>query len=123
MSLVATARPLREKSSAAPAAQGSGEISMADSAETVKKTVETATANVKASAQTATAQAEKIQAAGAKAFREVADKSAAGFAGLRQEELGRRRRRRPVADRRPFDPGTARAADLVGQVGDRSLSG
>lgn len=58
---------------------------MADSAETVKKTVETATANVKASAQTATAQAEKIQAAGAKAFREVADKSAAGFAELNVE--------------------------------------
>ena len=59
---------------------------MADSAETVKKTVETATANVKASAEKAQATfqagAEQAQAAGAKAFREVADKSAAGLAEL-----------------------------------------
>lgn len=58
---------------------------MADAAETVKKTVETATANVKASAQTATAQAEKVQAAGAKAFREAADKSVASLAELNAE--------------------------------------
>lgn len=55
---------------------------MADSAETVKKTVETATAQVKASAEKAQAQAEKIQAAGAQAFREVADKSVAGLTEL-----------------------------------------
>jgi len=59
---------------------------MADSAETVKKTVETATANVKASAEKAQATfqagAEQAQAAGAKAFRDVADKSAAGLAEL-----------------------------------------
>lgn len=58
---------------------------MADSAETVKKTVETATVNAKASAERATAQAEKIQAAGAKAFREGMDKSVAGFAELNAE--------------------------------------
>ena len=52
---------------------------MADSAETVKKTVETATAQVKASAEKAQAQAEKIQAAGAQAFREGVDKSVAGL--------------------------------------------
>jgi len=51
---------------------------MADSAETVKKTVETATAQVKASA-------EKIQAAGAQAFREAADKSVAGLTELNAE--------------------------------------
>lgn len=59
---------------------------MADSAETVKKTVETAAANVKASAEKAQATfqagAEQAQAAGAKAFRDVADKSAAGLAEL-----------------------------------------
>ena len=59
---------------------------MADSAETVKKTVETATANVKASAEKAQAtfqaNAEQAQAAGAKAFRDVADKSAAGISEL-----------------------------------------
>ena len=55
---------------------------MADSAETVKKTVETATAQVKASAEKAQAQAEKIQAAGAQAFRDVADKSVAGLTEL-----------------------------------------
>ncbi|WP_372707402.1 phasin family protein [Brevundimonas sp.] len=44
-------------------------------AETVKKTVETA-------ANTAKAQADKVQAAGAKAFREVADKSAASLSEL-----------------------------------------
>jgi phasin family protein len=59
---------------------------MADSAETVKKTVETAAANVKASTEKAQATfqagAEQAQAAGAKAFREVADKSAAGIAEL-----------------------------------------
>ncbi len=56
---------------------------MADSAETVKKTVETATATVKATADKAQAtfqaNAEQAQAAGAKAFREVADKSAASL--------------------------------------------
>jgi phasin family protein len=59
---------------------------MADSAETVKKTAETAAANVKASAEKAQATfqagAEQAQAAGAKAFRDVADKSAAGLAEL-----------------------------------------
>lgn len=54
---------------------------MADSAETVKKTIETA----KASAEKVTNQAEKIQAAGAKAFREGMDKSVAGFAELNAE--------------------------------------
>lgn len=58
---------------------------MADSAETVKKTVETAAATVKASAEKATAQAEKIQAAGAKAFREATEKSVAGIAELNAE--------------------------------------
>ena len=51
---------------------------MADSADTVKKTVETATAQVKASA-------EKAQAAGAQAFREAADKSVAGLTELNAE--------------------------------------
>jgi phasin family protein len=55
---------------------------MADSAETVKKTVETATAQVKATVEKTQAQAEKIQAAGAQAFREVADKSVAGLTEL-----------------------------------------
>lgn len=59
---------------------------MADSAETVKKTVETAAANVKASTDKAQAtfkaNAEQAQAAGAKVFREAADKSAAGLAEL-----------------------------------------
>ena len=57
---------------------------MADSAETVnvKKTVEAATAQVKASAVKAQAQAEKMQAAGAQAFREAADKSVAGLTEL-----------------------------------------
>ena len=60
---------------------------MADNtAETVKKTVETATNTVKASAEKAQAtfqaNAEQAQAAGAKAFREVADKSAAGISEL-----------------------------------------
>jgi len=54
---------------------------MADSAETVKKTVET----VKATAEKTTAQAEKFQAAGAKAFREGVDKSIAGVAELNAE--------------------------------------
>ena len=58
---------------------------MADSAETVKKTVDTATAQVKASAQKAQAQAEKMQAAGAQAFREGVDKSVAGLAELNAE--------------------------------------
>ena len=47
---------------------------MADSAETVKKT-----------AEKTTAQAEKIQAGAAKAFREGVDKSVAGFAELNAE--------------------------------------
>ncbi len=59
---------------------------MADSAETAKKTVETATAQVKASAEKAQATfqagADQAQAAGAKAFREAADKSTAGLAEL-----------------------------------------
>lgn len=58
---------------------------MADAAETVKKTVETATAQVKASAEKAQVQAEKIQAAGAKAFREGVDKSVAGLGELNAE--------------------------------------
>jgi phasin family protein len=60
---------------------------MADTtAETVKKTVETAANTVKASAEKAQAtfqaNAEQAQAAGAKAFRDVADKSAAGITEL-----------------------------------------
>ncbi len=60
---------------------------MADNtAETVKKTVETAANTVKASAEKAQAtfqaNAEQAQAAGAKAFRDVADKSAAGISEL-----------------------------------------
>jgi len=63
------------------------EIIMADTtADTVKKTVETATATVKANAEKAQAtfqaNAEQAQAAGAKALREVADKSAAGLTEL-----------------------------------------
>jgi phasin family protein len=58
---------------------------MADSAETVKKTVDTATATMKASAEKATAQGEKMQAAGAQAFREGVDKSVAGIAELNAE--------------------------------------
>jgi len=58
---------------------------MADSAETVKKTVETATAQVKATVEKTQAQAEKMQAAGAQAFREVADKSVAGLTELNAE--------------------------------------
>jgi phasin family protein len=60
---------------------------MADTtAETVKKTVETTANTVKASAEKAQAtfqaNAEQAQAAGAKAFRDVADKSAAGISEL-----------------------------------------
>jgi phasin family protein len=59
---------------------------MADSAETVKKSVETAANTVKASAEKAQAtfqaNAEQAQAVGAKVFREAADKSAAGLAEL-----------------------------------------
>lgn len=51
---------------------------MAEAAETVKKTVETATAAVKA-------QAEKAQAAGVKAFRENVDKSVASLTELNTE--------------------------------------
>ena len=58
---------------------------MADSAETVKKTVETATAQAKATVEKTQAQAEKMQAAGAQAFREVADKSVAGLTELNAE--------------------------------------
>jgi len=58
---------------------------MADSAETVKKTVDTATAQVKATVEKTQAQAEKMQAAGAQAFREVADKSVAGLTELNAE--------------------------------------
>jgi phasin family protein len=60
---------------------------MADNtAETVKKTVDTAASTVKASAEKAQAtfqaNAEQAQAAGAKVFRDVADKSAAGISEL-----------------------------------------
>jgi phasin family protein len=60
---------------------------MADNtAETVKKTVDTAASTVKASADKAQAtfqaNAEQAQAAGAKVFRDVADKSAAGISEL-----------------------------------------
>jgi phasin family protein len=59
---------------------------MADAAETItaatKKNVETATAQVKASAEKAQAQAEKMQAAGAQAFREGVDKSVASLTEL-----------------------------------------
>ena len=59
---------------------------MADAAETItaaaKKNVETATAQVKASTQQAQAQAEKMQAAGAQAFREGVDKSVASMTEL-----------------------------------------
>jgi phasin family protein len=60
---------------------------MAEAAtETAKKTVETAAATVKASADKAQAtfkaNAEQAQAAGAKVFREAADKSAASLAEL-----------------------------------------
>ena len=58
---------------------------MADSAETIKKTVDTATATVQASTAKAQAQAETIQAAGAKAFREGIDKSVAGLAEMNVE--------------------------------------
>jgi phasin family protein len=55
-------------------------------AENAKKTVETAAATVKASADKAQAtfqaNAEQAQAAGAKVFREAADKSAAGLAEM-----------------------------------------
>ncbi len=54
--------------------------------DTVKKTVETATATVKANAEKAQAtfqaNAEQAQAAGAKALKDVADKSAAGLTEL-----------------------------------------
>lgn len=54
--------------------------------DTVKKTVETATATVKATAEKAQAtfqaNAEQAQAAGAKALKDVADKSAAGLTEL-----------------------------------------
>jgi phasin family protein len=70
-----------------PTAKNDQETIMADNtAETVKKTVETAANTVKASAEKAQAtfqaNAEQAQAAGAKAFREVADKSAAGISEL-----------------------------------------
>jgi phasin family protein len=63
------------------------ELPMADTtADTVKKTVETATASVKATAEKAQAtfqaNAEQAQAAGAKALKDVADKSAAGLTEL-----------------------------------------
>jgi phasin family protein len=54
---------------------------MADSAETIKKTVETATTATKK----IQAQAETFQAAGAKAFRENLDKSVAGLSELNVE--------------------------------------
>ncbi|MGZ8370962.1 MAG: phasin family protein [Caulobacteraceae bacterium] len=55
---------------------------MADATDTVKKTVETATANVKAQAEKVQATAQKAQAAGAQAFREGVDKSVAGLSEL-----------------------------------------
>ena len=70
-----------------PAAKSTLETIMADTtADTVKKTVETAAATVKASTEKAQAtfqaNAEQAQAAGAKALREVADKSAASLSEL-----------------------------------------
>ncbi|MBX3478412.1 MAG: TIGR01841 family phasin [Brevundimonas sp.] len=58
---------------------------MADAAETVKKTIETATANAKAQTETVKAQAEKFQAAGAKAARDAMDKSIASMTEINAE--------------------------------------
>ena len=55
---------------------------MADTAETVKKTADQATAAATSAAAKAKAQAETFQAAGAKAFREGIDKSVASMGEL-----------------------------------------
>ena len=55
---------------------------MADTAETVKKTADQATAAASSAAAKAKAQAETFQAAGAKAFREGIDKSVASMGEL-----------------------------------------
>ncbi|WP_269516229.1 phasin family protein [Brevundimonas subvibrioides] len=55
---------------------------MADSAETIKKTVETATTTAKAQGEQFKAQAEKIQATGTQALRETLDKTSASMAEL-----------------------------------------
>jgi phasin family protein len=55
---------------------------MTDAAQTVKKTVDAAKASASKAQETFQANAEQVQAAGAKAFREAADKSAAGLAEL-----------------------------------------
>lgn len=55
---------------------------MADAAETIKKTADTATAAVQANVEKTQAQAEKFQAAGAQAFREGVDKSVASMTEL-----------------------------------------
>ena len=55
---------------------------MADTAETVKKTADQATAAATSAAAKAKAQAETFQAAGAKAFREGIDKSVASLGEL-----------------------------------------
>ena len=55
---------------------------MADSAETVKKTVEQATATAKVTGEQFKAQAEKIQATGTQALREGIEKTSASLAEL-----------------------------------------
>lgn len=55
---------------------------MADSAETVKKTVEQATATAKVQGEQFKAQAEKVQAAGTQALREGMEKTSASLAEL-----------------------------------------
>ena len=55
---------------------------MADTGETVKKTVDAAKASTEKAQATFQANAEQAQAAGAKVFREAADKSAASLAEL-----------------------------------------
>jgi len=55
---------------------------MADSAETIKKTVETATTNVKAQGEQLKAQAEKMQATGTQALRDTMAKTTASMAEL-----------------------------------------
>jgi phasin family protein len=55
---------------------------MADTAEAVKSTVETATKAVKASGEQFKVQSEKVQAAGAQAFKEGLEKSTAAFGEL-----------------------------------------
>jgi phasin family protein len=55
---------------------------MADSAETVKKTADQATAQTAQAAQAAKAQAERVTAAGAQVFREGVDRSVASLTEL-----------------------------------------